>query len=312
MGYIILVIALLVAALVARSISKRLLASDDKDDQMAGSIARSVWSRAVPVAVVLLTVWNSAYQVSAGHVGIIYRFGAIIGQTGEGLQFVPPWASVYNASLQVQSKKYEKLASFDINTQTVYVAATVNFHVAAENVQTLYQGVGSNYVEVLIDPRVAQDFKDVTVTYTSVDIAPNREKIRREVARRITDELKTKSIIVEDVLLTNIWFKDGFETAIEDKQVASQDALKEATKVEIERQKALQKVAIAGGDAEAILVTARKQAEANDLLKKSISPELIQYMTISKLAPNVTVMMLPAGEQFILGQDLLAGAAKKQ
>ena len=38
---------------------------------------------------------------------------------------------------------------------------------------------------VLIEPRVAQNFKDETVKYKSVDIAPNREKIRQAVRQRL-------------------------------------------------------------------------------------------------------------------------------
>jgi prohibitin 2 len=248
---------------------------------------------------------SAVYQVPAGHLGIIYRFGAIDGQTGEGLQIVAPWESVYPASTQVQSRYYKSLDSFSKETQNVYVAATVNFHVSPENIQKLYRTVGSNYADILIDPRVYQDFKDATVQYSSVDVAPHREDIRKTVRQRITEELREQSIIVDDVLLNNISFSREFENSIENKQIQSQNALAEAQKVAAEHQKALQAVEIATGQANSALIKAQKEAEANRVLTKSITPELIRYLTVQKLSPNVSVMMIPEGNQFILGSDVL-------
>ena len=261
----------------------------------------------------LVVFFNSIYQVPAGSLGIIYSFGAIIGQTDEGLQPVAPWRSVVPASTQIQSRLYgpsegnsdSTLNSFSIETQKVYVAATVNFHVSKDHIQELYRTVGRNYAEILIDPRVYQDFKDETVKYKSVDIAPHREDIRKAVRERIASELQAQSIVVDDVLLKNISFDTPFEDAIENKQIQSQNALAEEQKVAAEHQKALQAVEIATGQGNSALIKAEKEAQANQLLAKSITPELISYLTVQKLAPNVQVMMIPSGNQLILGSDLL-------
>lgn len=60
-----------------------------------------------------------------------------------------------------------------------------------------------------------QNFKDEVVKYKSVDIAPNREKIRQEVRKRLGQELSSHSIWVEDLLLDNVDFLPEFEEAIE-------------------------------------------------------------------------------------------------
>jgi prohibitin 2 len=260
---------------------------------------------------VLLASYNAVYQVPAGHVGIVFRFGAIVNQTGEGLQIVWPWEKVVAASTQEQSRFYKDLSSFSKETQNVYVAATVNYHVSPNKIQELYRTVGPKYAEILIDPRVYQDFKDTTVQYNSVDIAPHRDQIRQTVRNRITDELEAHSIIVDDVLLQNIHFDKQFEDAIENKQVQTQKALAAAEQVKIKHQEALQRIETAKGDAEAALVKAQKEAQANITLTKSITPQLIKYLTVQKLAPNVSVLMIPAGKQFILGSDLLSQAIQK-
>jgi regulator of protease activity HflC (stomatin/prohibitin superfamily) len=256
------------------------------------------------------TIFSGTYQVPAGSLGIIYNFGAIDGQATEGLTFVAPWKSVVNASTQIQSRYYKQLDAFSSESQNVYVAATINFHVSPDKIQELYRRVGANYADVLIDPRVYQDFKDATVKYRSVDIAPNREALRKTVRERITQEVEAHSIIVDDVLLNNISFDKNFEMAIENKQIQSQNALAEAQKVLAEHQKALQAVEVATGAANSALIKAQKEAQANDVLTKSITPQLIQYLAVLKLNPNVSVMMVPPTQSFILGSSMLSGERK--
>ena len=257
------------------------------------------------VVLLVITFLSMVHQVPAGNVGIVYSFGSIVNQTAEGLQFIAPWQTLTAASVQVQGHKFDKLDSFSSETQDVFVASTVNVRVSPENIQALYRDVGPNYFDVLVRPRVLQDFKDETVKYRSVDIAPHREDIRRSVRERLTNELKAHSIIVEDLLLDNISFTPAFQNAIEEKQRQSQLALAEREKVGSEKAKADQKIEEARGRAESILIEATKQAEANRKLAESITPAYVQYLFASRLAPNVNVMMVPSGQQFIFPSDAL-------
>jgi regulator of protease activity HflC (stomatin/prohibitin superfamily) len=219
---------------------------------------------------------------------------------------VLPWRDVVSASVQVQGHKFDKLDSFSQETQDVFVAATINIQVLPKDIQNLYREVGKNYFDVLVRPRVLQAFKDATVKYASVKIAPNREGIRTEVRERLTNELRAHSIAVQDLLIDNISFTKKFQDAIEEKQAQTQLALAEREKVAGETAKANQAIEKAKGEAESILVNANKQAEANRKLAESITPAYVQYLFASKLAPNVSVMMVPSGQQFIMGPDMLS------
>lgn len=272
-----------------------------------GVALRRFAAYAAPILVALITFWNMAYQVPAGHVGIVYTFGGITGQRGEGLQWTAPWQSMNYASVQVQGHKFQKLGAFSRETQDVFVDATINVQVSPQQIQELYRDVGKDYFDVLVRPRVLQAFKDETVKYESVNIAPNREAIRKTVRARLTDELKEHSIAVQDLLVDNISFSKQFQDAIETKQANTQLALAERAKVEAEKAKADQEIERARGTAQAILVNAEKQAEANRQLAQSITPEYIQYLFASKLAPNVSVMMVPSGQPFIMGADMFKG-----
>lgn len=306
MGY--LITAVLIAVIggfvywAGQSIASRFR---DDDDVHVGGIIRSVALTVTLVIVALVTFWNMAYQVSAGHTGIVYSFGAIVDQKGEGLQWVLPWRDVVSASVQVQGHKFDKLDSFSSETQDVFVAATINIQVLPKDIQNLYREVGKNYFDVLVRPRVLQAFKDETVKYASVKIAPNREGIRKEVRERLTRELQAHSIAVQDLLIDNISFSPKFQHAIEEKQAQSQLALAEREKIAGEKAKADQAVETAKGRAASVLLEAEKQAEAIAKLNASITPAYVQYLFASKLAPNVSVMMVPSGQQFIMGPDML-------
>jgi regulator of protease activity HflC (stomatin/prohibitin superfamily) len=54
------------------------------------------------------------------------------------------------------------------------------------------------------------------------------------------------------------------------------------------------------GAAEARLIQAQAEAKANELLSQSLTPTLLQYQYILKLAPGVQTMFIPTGNQFIL------------
>jgi regulator of protease activity HflC (stomatin/prohibitin superfamily) len=256
------------------------------------------------------TVFASVHQVPAGHIGVVYEFGAIKGQIGEGLQFVAPWRDVLLANIQVQRRVFDKLNSFSEESQDVFVRASLNVRVSPQAIQQLYRTVGPNFFNVLVESRVIQNFKDETVKYKSVEIAPNREHIRKAVRERLEKELSPFSIEVVDLLLDNIDFNPEFKKAIEDKQIATQRALEEQQKIEGEKHKAQQAIERAKGEGSAILFRAEKEAEANRKLAASLTSELVRYAMVQKLSDKIQVMMLPSGQNFILDSDILRGAPK--
>ncbi len=263
-------------------------------------------------APILFLVWagghtgfNSVHQVPAGHVAVVYQFGAITGQMPEGLQIIPPWQDVKIANIQVQKHQFEALTAFSEETQDVFIVATLNYEVSPEAIQKLYRTVGPNYFEKLVEARVNQNFKDETVKYKSVDIAPNREIIRKAVRDRLARELRPFSINVVDLLIDDIDFKEEFKQAIEDKQIATQDALREQRKIEQKKAEAQQVIEKARGDAEAVLINATAQAEANRLLGESLSDEVIRFQMIQKLAGNIDIAIVDSIDSIILDTDSL-------
>ncbi|MDO8555396.1 MAG: SPFH domain-containing protein [bacterium] len=263
------------------------------------------------VFAVVISLFMSFNQIPAGHVGVVYQFGAIVDQRGDGLQWTWPWQDVKVSTIQVQRHAFNKdtkLATFSSKSQDVFMDVTLNIRVSPDHVQKLYRDVGWNYFEVLVAPRLRQFLKDETVKYDTVDVAPSREKIRQNVRARLDAALSGDSITVVDLLIDDIDFQPGFKKSIEAKQIASQKALEELENVTKAEHMANQLRKKASGVADAIRIEATEQAKANDLLNRSLTPALIQYTAIQKLAPNVQIMMLPSGSNMILGQDMFKKA----
>lgn len=314
MGFLISMGFAFVVFFVLIVVGRHLRRSRDGEVVGAGNVLRIIAPILLGVWIILHSSLASFHQIPAGQVGVVYEFGAIVDQVDEGFQPIPPWRSVELANVQIQKHPFageDQLSSFSKETQTVFIQATLNIRVKPDAIQSLYRSVGSRYFETLVKPRVSQNFKDEVVKYTTVEIAPNREPIRKAVAGRLERELHQYSIEVVDLLLDNIDFSDDFEKAIEQKQIATQKALEEEQKVAVERYRAEQAVEKAKGEGSAILAVAEKQAEANKKLSESITPTLVQYALVQKLADKISVALLPAGQNFILDSSLLKGDEKK-
>jgi regulator of protease activity HflC (stomatin/prohibitin superfamily) len=264
---------------------------------MRGRIIK--WS-VIVIVLLLLLVTKPFVIVRAGEVGVIYSFGSIIGQVEEGFHLLAPWQFVTHTNIRVQRAVLERLQSFSQETQDVFVRASLNYQVSPKAVQNLFRTVGPDYYHVLIEPRVAQNFKDETVKYRSVEIAPNRESIRQSVRTKLEKELSPYSIHIVDLLLDNVDFSPEFKRSIENKQIATQKALEEEQLVAAERFKAQQRVETEKGEGEAKLARAEKEALANQKLSASLTPLLVQQSMIDKLAPKIQLMVVPQGQNFIM------------
>jgi prohibitin 2 len=172
-----------------------------------------------------------------------------------------------------------------VETQPVYAVVTLNYRVSETAIQNLYSEVGAEFFDKVVAPRVFQVFKNETVKYRSVAVAPNRELIRREVQEELDGQLEDFSIDVVDFLINDLEFPKAFTEAIERKQVATQDALA-----------AEQRVAQSKAEAQQEIERARGQAQAQRLRANSLTDRNIQFEVLQIFKENPPqIVFLPAG-----------------
>jgi len=246
----------------------------------------------------LIIVWGTFVIVPAGHRGVALWWGSVEKRImGEGLNFKVPIAeTVIKVDVKVQPHPFKEIDASSKEYQNVKMTGMMNFHIDPSFVNDLYQKVGLDFADKVIDPAFNDFVKEVVPTYPIGEILPKREEIRKRAMTKLGDNLARYHIIVDDIYFANIRFSPEYEGAVEAKQVAQQQVETQKQVLAQREIEAQQKVATAKGEAESILVVAQGQAKANDALSRSISPILVQYKGIEKwngILPQVSGGAVP-------------------
>jgi regulator of protease activity HflC (stomatin/prohibitin superfamily) len=248
--------------------------------------------------IIFIVLWGTFVIVPAGHRGIALWWGSVEKRImGEGLNFKVPIAeNVIKVDVKVQPHPFKEIDASSKEYQMVRMTGMMNFHLDPAYVNDLYQKVGLDFADKVIDPAFNDFVKEVVPTYPIGEILPKREEIRQRAMKKLGDNLARYHIIVDDIYFANIQFSPEYAGAIEAKQVAQQQVETQKQVLAQREIEAQQKVATAKGEAESILVVAQGQAKANDALSRSISPILVQYKGIEKwngILPQVSGGAVP-------------------
>ena len=252
----------------------------------------------VLLLIVLFVLWGTFVIIPAGHRGVCLWWGSVEKRImGEGLNFIVPIAErVIKVDVKVQPHPFKEIDASSKEYQIVKMTGMMNFHIDPSYVNDLYQKVGLDFADKVIDPAFNDFVKEVVPTYPIGEILPKREEIRQRAMKKLGDNLSRYHIIVDDIYFANIRFSAGYEGAVEAKQVAQQQVETQKQVLAQREIEAQQKVATAKGEAESILVVAQGQAKANDALSRSITPILVQYKGIEKwngILPQVSGGAVP-------------------
>ena len=252
----------------------------------------------IVLLILFIISWGSFAIVPAGHRGVVLWWGSVEKRImGEGLNFKVPIAErVIKVDVKVQPHPFKEIDASSKEYQMVKMTGMMNFHIDPSYVNDLYQKVGLDFADKVIDPAFNDFVKEVVPTYPIGEILPKREEIRKRAMGKLGENLARYHIIVDDIYFANIRFSPGYEGAVEAKQVAQQQVETQRQVLAQKEIEAQQKVATAKGEAESILVVAQGQAKANDALSRSISPILVQYKSIEKwngILPQVSGGAVP-------------------
>ncbi|MEM2446894.1 MAG: SPFH domain-containing protein [Candidatus Bathyarchaeia archaeon] len=211
-----------------------------------------------------------------------------------------------------------------LDGQRIFVDSSVIYEVNPTKVISLHIRWQRRYEQDLILPETRGIIRDVVSQYRVDEVvSTKRFEVTAEISRRLEEVLAANGLTLVDFVLRDITFTPEYAQAIEQKQIAEQQALQARFVVEQKKQEAEQARQIAQGqadaaviqakgeaeaqvirakaDAEAQLIRARAEAEALKLIASALTnPNLITYEYVSKLAPNIRVMMVPANTPFIL------------
>lgn len=260
-------------------------------------------------SVAFLVLWFLALGVvivPAGYVGVVRFLGQVNNVLYPGASWVVPLVStVEEVDTRVQPHNFQQLTAATSENLQVTVTGTMNYHLDREFVGELIQNVGTDFASKIIDPAFSDYIKQVTPAYSADSNSANfilnkRDEIRQLTKTQLGENLARYHIIVDDIYIVDIGYPQAYNDAITQKQVEQQNVQREQQILEQRRIQAQQVVVTAQGAADALRETAAGQADANASINESLTDELIRWQAIQKLNPNVQIMLLPEGNQFIL------------
>lgn len=222
---------------------------------------------AVIVVLFLLRPW---VQVGAGERGIVLNFGAVQKLVlAEGLHFrIPVMQEIVVMDVKVQKALTDAEAS-SADLQDVSSKVALNYHVIPDRANIVYQSIGIQFKERIIDPAILEVVKAVTARYTAEELITKRPAVSEAIRAALMERLAAYNIAVDAFSIVNFSFSKSFTEVIESKQAAEQLALKAKRDLDRIRIEAEQKIA-----------AARAEAESLRLQRANISPDLIELRKI--------------------------------
>ena len=283
----------------------------------------------IVTGVIITTVFiiNCVYKIAPGMAGVQYSMdGGIVSETlGQGYHVVWPWRKVveYPVSTEVvyynvakdgaQSSNEEKDNGIDISTKdgkTVHVSVTYAFHMDEDKlpeVFTKFRGQSIEKIEAgYMKSELLRCINEVTAKYNLMEVVgEQRQTINNEVFQRLKESLGEFGVIVETLNISDAKPDTATAEAIQ-KVIDAQNKLQQATiEKQTAEQEAEKRIIEAKGKADAARIEAEGVAAANDLVRKSLSSDLVRQHAIDKWdgkLPNVSgagniLLEIPAGGQ---------------
>lgn len=218
----------------------------------------------------LLLIIKPWVQVGPGERGIVLNFGAVQNVVlEEGMHFrIPIMQEVILMDVKIH-KVVTDAASASSDLQDVALSVALNYHIMPDKANLVYQTIGVEFKERMIDPAIQEVMKAVSARYSAEELITKRPAVSAEMQQALTARLLPSNIAVDAFSIVSFNFSKIFTDAIEAKQTAEQNALK--AKRDLDRIKV---------EAEQTIAAATAEAEALRLQKMNISPDLIELRKI--------------------------------
>ena len=218
----------------------------------------------------LIFFFSCVISVPTGHVGVLTLFGKVTGETlGEGIHVINPLKSVQKLTIQTQSIK--ESANVPSNEGLILALDTsLLFHLDRNKAADVYQKVGANYAEKIVEPTLRAAIRAATSAHTANALYTNaRELVQQQIQDQLSAELGPRGVVIENVLLRDVQLPPLLKSSIEAKQQAEQDALRMSFILQKEKQEAERK-----------RIEAQGIADFQKIVAQGISPQLLEWKGI--------------------------------
>jgi regulator of protease activity HflC (stomatin/prohibitin superfamily) len=221
--------------------------------------------------------------VNPGERAVLMKFGQVQDRVlSEGIHLIIPIVNtVEKLSVRVQKQEISAEASSK-DLQDVFTDVALNWHIMPDKTNSIFQQIGNKtaIIDRIINPAVEEVLKAVMAEYTAEEIITKRRAVKAEVDTFLTERLTPYYLAVDDISLVHVHFSERFGEAVEAKQIAEQEA-KRAGFMAIKAAK----------QAEAKVNLARGEAEAQGLIRTTLTNELLRKQAVEKWDGKLPLIM---------------------
>jgi regulator of protease activity HflC (stomatin/prohibitin superfamily) len=219
----------------------------------------------VVIALIALLALSSFVIINPGQAGVISILGkARDGALLEGIHLKPPLISVVDV-YDVTIQKFEVPAqSSTRDLQDLAGRFAINFRLDPSHIVDIRrtQGTLSNLVAKVIAPQTQEAFKIAAARRTAEESITERSALKLDFDVALEERLAKYNIIVLDTSVIDLNFSREFAKAVEEKQIAEQQA-----------RRAVYVAQQAEQEAQADINRARGKAEAQKLLAETLKAQ---------------------------------------
>lgn len=234
-----------------------------------------------------LLLFCSMSTIATGYVGIPVLFGRVQeGYLESGIHFLNPFTWVVKLDLRTQKADEEGVIPTK-EMLNMTLKTSVNYHLDKSKAGDIYNTVGTDYFEKLIDPHIRSAIRQVASNYKAEQFfSKDRNTISNEIFSLLSTELNQRGIVIESIMLKEITPPANVTRAIESKQAQQQEA--EAMKFRLQRERL---------EAERKTIEAEGIQKFQEIVKKGIDANLLAWKGIEATenlakSPNTKIIVI--------------------
>lgn len=254
------------------------------------------------------------YMQDIGEAVVLKNFGgSLAGYTTEaGIHFKAPWQDATNWDIRNRLINFYRDAEYSYDNGS-YNGATVTindssgtkadcdvqviYSINPDMVQTLYAEYGTQeaYVSSYVSNDVRQTTRDCAGQFSTIQLLTDKESFANSIQETLNARWADSGVVVESVSVQDIRYADSIT-----------DAYANAQSAQVEQQAATNRQETARIDGETEVIKAQKEAEANEILTQSLTPEVLEQQYIEALksaAENDNLIVVPENSQPIVGTN---------
>ncbi|EIW70873.1 hypothetical protein TREMEDRAFT_43415 [Tremella mesenterica DSM 1558] len=257
----------------------------------------------IPLGLAATVVPAALYDVPGGYRAVLFdRFSGVQPVAkGEGTHLLFPFirkAILYDVRIKPRNIS-TTTGSKDM--QMVSLTLRVMSRPDVEHLPTIYQNLGLDYDERVL-PSIGNEVLKATVAqFDASELITNREIVSARIRDDLLNRAKEFNILLEDVSITHMTFGKEFTTAVEQKQIAQQDAERAKFVVEKAEQERQAAVIRAEGEAEAAQTISAALSKAGDAFVQFRKIEAAREIATT-LSGSKNVSYVPASQGNMLLQ----------